>query len=161
MNTRETIDHMIKFSFVKPTTRRSGFITVELNPVDYKYPSIQELHNQTITYVKNPANGFKKIGRSTRLATSGVEKYVREIKPNNPTDLEFFEIFKKSIYDLPASGTFIDSSNKEVTEDYINSLINELTSMTMTAGRRTKRHNKRSAKKSKKNKRKSRRHSRK
>jgi hypothetical protein len=137
------------FSFKNPTKRAKGVITVDVNKTDFVYPVLRELHNQVISYVQNPINGFIR-SRQGRSAEQGVERYTKQV------DQKELEQFKDTIYDMPASSSFIESGNKSVVEDYVNSLIDEMSSMTMGGKRRTNRRNKRSAKK---NKRKSRRYS--
>ncbi len=138
------------FSFKNPTKRAKGVITVDVNKTDFVYPVLQELHNQVINYVQNPINGFVR-SRQGRSAEQGVERYTKQVDQNE------LEQFKANIYDMPASSSFIEAGNKSVVDDYVNSLIDEMSSMTMGGKRRTKRRNKKS-KKSRKNKRRSRRH---
>jgi hypothetical protein len=137
------------FSFKNPTKRAKGVITVDVNKTDFVYPVLRELHNQVISYVQNPINGFIR-SRQGRSAEQGVERYTKQVDQNE------LEQFKATIYDMPASSSFIETGNKDVVKDYVDSLVNEMSSMTMGGKRRTK---KRSAKKSKR-KRKSRRYSR-
>lgn len=138
------------FSFKNPTKRTKGVITVDVNKTDFAYPVLQELHNQVISYVQNPINGFIR-SRQGRSAEQGVERYTKQV------DQKELEQFKATIYDMPASSSFIEAGNKSIVEDYVNSLIDEMSSMTMGGKRRTKRRNKKS-KKSRKNRRRSRRH---
>ncbi len=147
----------VTISFTEPKVRRKGFIEVEVNPTNFNYEALGEIHNQVLDYVKrnlktetNP-NGF------TPLRRSHGEAYVKEIK-NTDTDKEFYDEFIKTIYELPAAVSFIKTGNKTVIDNYVNKMLEDMERMTMTAGkRRTKRRNKKS-KKSRKNKRRSRRH---
>jgi hypothetical protein len=144
------------FSFKNPTKKVKGVITVDVNKTDFAYPVLQELHKQVINYVRDPytkdgINGFIR-SRQGRSADQGIERYTKQVDQNE------LEQFKDTIYDMPASSSFIEAGNKDVVKDYVDSLINEMGYMTMGGRRRTKRRNKRSAKKSK---RKSRRYSKK
>jgi hypothetical protein len=154
------------FSFKNPTKRVKdgkildvkGVITVDVNKTDFAYPALQELHKQVISYVQNPINGFIR-SRQGRSADQGVERYTKEVDQNE------IEEFKNMIYNKLASASFVDTGDKNLIKDYVNSLVNEIermtierttiTNMDMSAGkRRTKRRNKRSAKKSKRKSRK-------
>jgi hypothetical protein len=140
----------VTLSFTEPGARRKGFIEVEVNPTEFNYEALGELHSQVLDYIKrnlktatNP-NGFDKLRRSHG------EAYVKEIQ-NTDEDKEFVANFIDTVYDLPAAASFINSNNKHIVDDYVNMMIANMERMTMTAGkRRTKRRNKKS-KKSRKN----------
>jgi hypothetical protein len=163
------------FSFKNPTKRVKdgkildvdGVITVDVNKTDFAYPELQKIHNEVIKHVRDPytkdgINGFTR-SRQGRSANQGIGRYTKEV------DQDELKEFKNMIYSKLASASFVDTGDKDVIKDYVNSLVNEMdrmtierttiTNMDMSAGkRRTKRRNKRSAKKSK---RKSRRYSKK
>lgn len=147
----------VTLSFTEPGVRRKGFIEVEVNPTEFNYKALGELHSQVLDYIKrnlktatNPS-GFDKLRRSHG------EAYVKEIK-NTDEDKDFLAEFITTVYDLPAATSFINSNNKSIVDNYVNRMIEDIERMTMTAGkRRTKRRNKKS-KKSRKNKRRSRRY---
>jgi hypothetical protein len=147
----------VTLSFTEPGARRKGFIEVEVNPTEFNYEALGELHSQVLDYIKrnlktatNP-NGFDKLRRSYG------EAYSKEIQ-NTDEDKEFVANFIDTVYDLPAAASFINSNNKHIVDDYVNMMIANMERMTMTAGkRRTKRRNKKS-KKSRKNRRRSRRY---
>jgi hypothetical protein len=150
---------MVTFEFVKPTSRRKGLISVEIKPVDFKYPALNELHNQVIQYIKNPVNKFQKIGRDTRSTTrDGTEKYVRIIN-NTEEDIEFLENFKNTMYDLPAAASFIKSLDDSIKDDFVNHLISEIEKMSLGSrgGKRRTRRGKKSRKSKRKHSRKYRR----
>jgi hypothetical protein len=140
----------VTLSFTEPGVRRKGFIEVEVNPTNFNYEALGELHNQVLDHVRKRENGFNKLRRSHG------EAYVREIK-NTDTDKAFLAEFINTVYGLPAAASFINSNNKPIVDNYVNKMIEDIERMTMGGKRRTKRRNKKS-KKSRKNKRRSRRH---
>ena len=141
----------VTLSFTEPGVRRKGFIEVEVNPTNFNYEALGELHNQVLDHVRKRENKF------TPLRRSHGEAYVREIK-NTKEDKDFLAEFITTVYGLPAASSFINSNNKPIVDDYVNRMVADMERMTMTAGkRRTKKRNKKS-KKSRKNKRRSRRH---
>lgn len=135
--------------FKSPTTRKKGYITIESRPFTNKYSYLNNIHNAVLDYVRDPntgegKNGFRRIGFSGRSASQGVEKYVKEV------DEEELNEFKSNIYSMPASSTFIKSGEKELVDDYVNYLVNEMERMTTYGGKRTKK--RRRGKKSRKGK---------
>lgn len=132
----------VTLSFTEPGVRRKGFIEVEVNPTNFNYEALGELHSQVLDHVRKRENKF------TPLRRSHGEAYVREIK-NTKEDKDFLAEFITTVYGLPAAASFINSNNKPIVDNYVNKMIEDIERMTMGGKRRTKRRNKRSAKKSK------------
>ena len=131
-----------QFSFDPPTKRRQGTIIIEAKPFSNEYPAINELHKQVLDYVRDPENGFTQ-SKQGRSASAGVERYTKQVNQDE------LDKFKEQIYDLPASSSFIESGKKEIVDDYVNLLINEMERMTTKGGKRSKkRRNRKSSKRS-------------
>lgn len=142
--------------FKSPTTRKKGYITIESSPFTNKYPSLNNIHNAVLDYVRDlntgeGKNGFRRIGFSGRSASQGLEKYGKEV------DEEELKNFKNMIFSLPASSSLIDLNEKKIVDDYVNSLITDMERMTTRGGKRTKRRRGKKSRKGKSKKRNSRR----
>lgn len=144
----------VLFYFKNPTKKgNNGSITIEAKNFEYKYPLIEQLHEQVLNIVRDPntgegINGFLK----SRAVRSQIERYTK-------TGLTQEEIdgFRKYIYSRPAASTFINSGKQDMVNDLIEELSNEMGSMTTYGGKRTKRRRGKKSRKGKSKKRYSRR----